>query len=68
MKYLIDTHVFIWFIEAAQNFSPVAKSLMLDKNNEIFISIASLWEISIKNSIGKLPLKTNYGKINDILI
>lgn len=67
MQYLIDTHVFIWFMEASPTFSPIAKSIMLDKNNEILISIASLWEISIKHSIGKLPLQRNYAELSDIL-
>jgi PIN domain nuclease of toxin-antitoxin system len=67
MKYLIDTHVFIWFMDGNSSFSPIAKSIMFDKNNEIFISIASLWEISIKTSIGKLPLGRNYHEISDIL-
>lgn len=67
MKYLIYTHVFIWFMEGNPSFSPNAKSIMLDKGNEIFISIASLWEISIKNSIGKLPLSERYAEISDVL-
>lgn len=40
---------------------------MLVKNNEIFISIASLWEISIKTSIGKLPMSRNYDEISAVL-
>lgn len=67
MKYLIDTHVFIWFMEGNSSFSPIAKSIMLDKSNDILISIASLWEISIKNSIGKLPLSTKYSEISNVL-
>lgn len=67
MKFLIDTHVFIWFMEGNPSFSPIAKSLMLDKTNEIFISIASLWEISIKNSIGKLPISKNYDELSVVL-
>jgi len=42
MDYLIDTHVFIWFVTGSKFFSPTAKSLMLNQNNQIFISIASL--------------------------
>ena len=40
---------------------------MIDKNNKIFISIASLWEISIKTSIGKLPMNRKYDEISDVL-
>ena len=67
MKYLIDTHVFIWFMEGTLSFSSIAKNIMLNKNNEIFISIASLWEISIKTSIGKLPISKKYDEISNVL-
>jgi PIN domain nuclease of toxin-antitoxin system len=60
MKYLIDTHTFLWFNEGAPELSPKAKMLIQAKNNEIFISIASLWEISIKIVIGKLDIIDNY--------
>ena len=67
MKYLIDTHIFIWFVENLPNLSQSLKNTIEDKNSEIFISIASLWEISIKMSIGKLRLNRKYEKILDVL-
>lgn len=54
-------------MEGDSSFSPIAKTIMLDKSNKILVSIASLWEISIKNSIGKLPLSKKYNEISDIL-
>ena len=48
MQYLIDTHVFLWFVSNAKELSPTARTLIEDGQNEIFISIASLWEISTK--------------------
>lgn len=67
MQYLIDTHVFLWFVENSKELSQTAKDLIEDGNNEIFISIASLWEISIKNSLGKLSIKGNYESVLDDL-
>jgi len=67
MKYLIDTHIFIWFVTGSKLFSPTAKRLILNENNQIFISIASLWEISIKTSIGKLDISRNYEDVIDDL-
>ncbi len=67
MKYLIDTHIFIWFIQNSPNLSQTARSLIEDSNNEIIISIASLWEISIKNSIGKLHLTKGFRAMTDYL-
>ena len=63
MNYLLDTHTLIWFLEGDNQLSEKAK-VSIEKNEEInFISIASLWEIAIKISIGKLELKTTFSKI-----
>jgi PIN domain nuclease of toxin-antitoxin system len=56
MRLLLDTHAFLWFIEGNLNLSAHARQLIEDENNQRFLSIASLWEISIKISIGKLEL------------
>lgn len=56
MNLLLDTHTFLWFIEGNPNLSNLAKDLIENPNNSKFISIASIWEISIKVSVGKLEL------------
>ena len=55
MKLLLDTHAFLWFIEDNPRLSVQAKAL-LESDVELLISTASLWEIAIKTSIGKLTL------------
>ena len=55
MRLLLDTHTFLWFIDDNQRLSSGAKSL-LESDNELLLSTASLWEIAIKLSIGKLTL------------
>ncbi len=65
MQYLCDTHVFLWFVSNAKELSQTAKNLIEDGNNEIFLSIASLWEISIKNSLGKLTINGKYESVID---
>lgn len=55
MKLLFDTHSFLWFIEDNPRLSERAKTLF-ESDTELFISAASLWEIAIKLSIGKLAL------------
>ncbi|KAF0192185.1 MAG: PilT domain-containing protein [bacterium] len=73
MKILIDTCSFLWFIEDNPKLSSVAKSLIEDEDNEIFLSIISVWEIAIKTSIGKLSITDTLSefiktqlKVNDI--
>lgn len=56
MNYLIDTHILIWHAENNPALKPAVLALLDDLNNQIFVSHASLWEISIKTSLGKLHL------------
>jgi PIN domain nuclease of toxin-antitoxin system len=55
MRLLLDTHTFLWFIDDSPRLSAYAKSL-LESDAELLLSTASLWEIAIKVSIGKLTL------------
>ena len=55
MKFLIDTHIFLWFINNDPKLSPTAKTL-IESDAELLLSVASLWEIAIKISIGKMTL------------
>jgi PIN domain nuclease of toxin-antitoxin system len=63
MKYLIDTHTFLWFIEGSAQLSKFPKSLIENEDNEIYVSIISLWEISIKTALNKLSIKGDYESI-----
>ena len=67
MQYLIDTHVFLWFVTNAKELSKTARTLIEDGQNEFFISIAGLWEISIKSALGKLTINGNYESVIDDL-
>ncbi len=57
MKLLLDTHIFLWFIDGSSKLSQNARTLIENQINERFLSIASLWEIAMKVSIGKLKLQ-----------
>lgn len=56
MKLLLDTHTFLWFVADDSRITPEIISLIEDPANEKFFSIASVWEIAIKISLGKLTL------------
>ncbi|OIN60075.1 type II toxin-antitoxin system VapC family toxin [Arsenicibacter rosenii] len=68
MQYLIDTHTFLWFVAKSDELSTTARDLLESDHNEIFLSIASLWEISIKNSLGKLAIEGGYETVIDDVI
>lgn len=54
MRYLIDTHIFLWWLNDDEKISPKVYNIIKDPQNTIFLSTASLWEIVIKKNIGKL--------------
>ena len=56
MRLLLDTHILIWFLEGNRSLSQTRRRLIADAQNEIFVSIASLWEMAIKISLNKLTL------------
>ncbi|MBF0099977.1 MAG: type II toxin-antitoxin system VapC family toxin [Desulfobacterales bacterium] len=56
MKILLDTNVLLWFIKDDDQLSIKYKEIIEKPENEIYVSIVSLWEITIKFSIGKLEL------------
>ena len=68
MRYLIDTHIFLWYCNGAPEFSFTARKLMDDKTNSLVISIASLWEISIKSALGKLTIEGTYELVMEDVI
>ncbi len=68
MKYLIDTHILLWYLIGDQRIGNEVKHIVEDKVNFIFVSNASLWEIAIKVAIGKLKLKTNIIELHDFLV
>jgi PIN domain nuclease of toxin-antitoxin system len=57
MALLIDTHVLLWYYWDSNQLSTKSREDINNLNNEIYISIASLWEISIKVNQGKLTIK-----------
>ncbi|MBW4424300.1 MAG: type II toxin-antitoxin system VapC family toxin [Nostoc desertorum CM1-VF14] len=54
MILLLDTHTFIWYVTDNSRLSNQVLEFINDENNEILLSIASLWEIAIKQNLGKL--------------
>jgi PIN domain nuclease of toxin-antitoxin system len=67
MNYLIDTNILLWYFENNENLKDEIMSIIDDENNLIFISMATLWEIATKFSLGKLKLESNLDKIIDII-
>jgi PIN domain nuclease of toxin-antitoxin system len=63
--YLLDTQAFLWYAADPAQLSSKALDKIENGGNELWVSIASLWEISIKLSIGQLTLKERLEKLVD---
>ena len=59
MKLLLDTHILLWAAGELEQLSNQAKALMEDPQNQLYFSAASLWEISIKNKLGRADFKVD---------
>jgi PIN domain nuclease of toxin-antitoxin system len=56
VKVMLDTQVLIWWANDVSNISDRVQSIIFDVNNELLVSLVSIWEIQIKVSLGKLSL------------
>ena len=63
MDYHMDTHVLLWTMFEPQKLSQLAREIIIDTSKPKFISITSVWEVAIKNRIGKLPLSMGVDEI-----
>jgi len=63
MNLLLDTHTFLWFISGDERLSEVSRQAIEAEANAKLVSIASLWEIGIKTSLGKLELKKPFDEL-----
>lgn len=67
MRVLIDTHVFLWFIGEPTRLSTGANRILEFGASTVLISIASIWEISIKSSTGKLDVAGGFSAVERVL-
>ncbi|MFD1192813.1 MULTISPECIES: type II toxin-antitoxin system VapC family toxin [Phenylobacterium] len=55
MRLLLDTHALLWWLAGDEALSHPARQAIADPANPVFVSAASLWEITTKHRLGKLP-------------
>lgn len=60
MRILLDTHCLLWWLDDAPELGTVGRELIADPQNLIFVSVASFWELRIKEGIGKIELPSNF--------
>ncbi|HOZ90083.1 MAG TPA: type II toxin-antitoxin system VapC family toxin [Bacteroidia bacterium] len=65
MAFILDTHAFLWFVSGDKKLPENVKTKIMDINEPCFLSVASLWEITIKKQIGKLILDISLEELFD---
>ena len=63
MKLLLDTHAYLWFIAGSEALSSLARQAIESPENTKYVSVASLWEITVKHSLGKLTLEPGLARV-----
>ncbi|HEY2648947.1 MAG TPA: hypothetical protein VGI38_07120, partial [Puia sp.] len=56
MRYLLDTHYLLWAMADSKRVSGSILDIISDPDQEVFVSTISLWEISLKSSLGKIKI------------
>ncbi len=56
MKYLLDTHVMLWFLEDSPELSTKSRRILKNAEHELFWSVVSYWELTVKFLLGRLEL------------
>ena len=63
MTLLLDTHVLLWWLDDHPTLSKKAKAVIADGKNLVFVSAVVIWEIRIKQALGKLQIPKNFRKV-----
>ena len=66
MKYLLDTHTFLWALQSPAKLSPISRDIVNEPAAELYLSLATPWELAIKTKTGKLkaaPILSRFGEL-----
>ncbi len=63
MRILPDTHAALWLLSEDERLSHRADRLLTDASNEVLLSAAVVWEVSIKRSLGKLEAPDDFARL-----
>jgi PIN domain nuclease of toxin-antitoxin system len=63
MNLLLDTHVLLWWLDDNPKLGPKARAAIAEGGNMVFVSAAVVWEIRIKQALGKLQIPADFRKV-----
>jgi PIN domain nuclease of toxin-antitoxin system len=59
VRILLDTHIYVWWLANDRRLPVAADAIIMDSANEVFVSAASIWEVSIKSALGQIEVDPN---------
>ncbi len=65
MILLLDTHALIWALEDSPRLSPTARAAIVERDNQVLVSVASAWEMAIKQALGRLEMPDDLEEVID---
>jgi PIN domain nuclease of toxin-antitoxin system len=63
VKLLLDTHILVWWLTDSRQLNKRARALIAGRENVVFVSAASVWELRIKEGLGKVTLPVDFGAL-----
>lgn len=66
MKFLLDTHTLLWQLNEPEKLTDAVRNIISFSEEDISVSIASLWEIAIKAGLGRLQLNTTFDEMQRV--
>jgi PIN domain nuclease of toxin-antitoxin system len=61
VRLLLDSHVLLWALVGSSRIQAETYAVMGDRDNQVYVSAATVWELAIKLALGKLPARTDIG-------
>ena len=62
-RILLDTHTLIWWMSGSEQLGKLSQQMITDEQNQVYVSAASIWEMSIKRQMGKLQIPDDLDSI-----
>ncbi len=60
VRVLLDTHAFLWWLSDDARLGRKARECIANQGNEVLLSVASVWELTIKSALGRFDVKTDF--------
>ena len=68
MRFLLDTHALLWWLDGDRRLSNVVKLAIVDDANEVMVSASTIWKVATKARLGKLPQVRSASRLPEVVV